>query len=147
MYALITGFMEAGESPQAGFTREVKEETSLDVTSLSLIGAYEFLRMNQVIIAYGVQAKGEVRLSPDLADYRLYEYDQAKCRPAGTVTQWPNGFDARESSPSFWIGRSAIERRQASSNGCYGLKYDATSPRSSAPSSPAECRSRVWASR
>jgi NAD+ diphosphatase len=85
MYALITGFMEAGESPQAGIAREVKEETNLDVTSLSLIGVYEFLRMNQVIIAYGVQAQGDVRLSPELVDYRLYDFDKVKCWPAGTA--------------------------------------------------------------
>jgi NAD+ diphosphatase len=33
MFALITGFMEAGESPQEGIAREVKEETNLDVRS------------------------------------------------------------------------------------------------------------------
>ena len=46
MFALITGFMEAGESPQEGIAREVKEETNLDVQSTTLVGAYEFLRMN-----------------------------------------------------------------------------------------------------
>jgi len=30
MFALITGFMEAGESPQEGVARELKEETNLD---------------------------------------------------------------------------------------------------------------------
>ena len=58
MFALITGFMEAGESPQDGIAREVKEETNLDVQSCTLVGAYEFLRMNQVIIAYHVVAEG-----------------------------------------------------------------------------------------
>ena len=37
-FALITGFMEAGETPQDGITREVFEETSLKVDSLGLIG-------------------------------------------------------------------------------------------------------------
>jgi NADH pyrophosphatase NudC (nudix superfamily) len=94
MYALITGFMEAGETPQEGITREVKEETNLDVTSLSLIGVYDFQRMNQVIIAYAVQAQGEVRLSPELVDWRLYGYDQVKCWPAGTgyaLADWLRG--------------------------------------------------------
>jgi NAD+ diphosphatase len=31
MFALITGFMEAGETPQEGITREVAEETHLQV--------------------------------------------------------------------------------------------------------------------
>jgi ADP-ribose pyrophosphatase YjhB (NUDIX family) len=77
MFALITGFMEAGESPQEGIAREVKEETNLDV-SANLVGAYEFLRMNQVIIAYHVVATGEVRLSPELVDYRLYDLDRTQ---------------------------------------------------------------------
>ena len=34
MFALITGFMEAGETPQDGITREVKEETALDAFCL-----------------------------------------------------------------------------------------------------------------
>src|SRR5215210_4735700 len=44
-YALITGFMEAGETPQEGIRREIQEETSLHAEELNLIGAYEFLRM------------------------------------------------------------------------------------------------------
>ena len=79
MYALITGFMEAGETPEGGITREIKEETSLDVTDLQLIGVYDFQRMNQVIIAYHAVADGEVQLSPELVDYKLYDYDAVKC--------------------------------------------------------------------
>ena len=62
MFALITGFMEAGETPQEGIAREVKEETNLDVTETHIVGAYDFQRMNQDIIAYHVVAEGEVRL-------------------------------------------------------------------------------------
>ncbi len=63
-FALITGFMEAGETPEQGITREIKEETQLDVLSLKLVGAYDFQRMNQVIIAYHALAQGTVSLSP-----------------------------------------------------------------------------------
>ncbi|HMT63993.1 MAG TPA: NUDIX domain-containing protein, partial [Ottowia sp.] len=66
MFALITGFMEAGETPRDGITREIKEETSLDVTALDLVGVYDFQRMNQVIIAFHAVCEGEVRLSPEL---------------------------------------------------------------------------------
>ena len=38
----------------------------------TLIGVYDFQRMNQVIIAYHALARGEIRLSPELAEYRLY---------------------------------------------------------------------------
>ena len=94
VYALITGFMEAGETPQDGIRRELKEETNLDALEVNLIGVYDFQRMNQVIIAYHVRAEGEVRLSPELVDWRLYAYDQVKCWPAGTgyaLADWLRG--------------------------------------------------------
>jgi ADP-ribose pyrophosphatase YjhB (NUDIX family) len=79
MFALVTGFLERGESPAAAVLREVKEETDLDADAADLIGVYEFARMNQVIIAYHVQARGTVRLSEELAEYRLIE--PARLRP------------------------------------------------------------------
>ena len=71
MYALITGFMEAGETPQQGIAREIKEETNLDATELNIIGVYDIQRMNQVIIAYHAVAEVEVKLSPELVEYKL----------------------------------------------------------------------------
>jgi len=94
VYALITGFMEAGETPQDGIRRELKEETNLDALEVNLIGVYDFQRMNQVIIAYHVRAEGEVKLSPELVDWKLYAYDQVKCWPAGTgyaLADWLRG--------------------------------------------------------
>jgi NAD+ diphosphatase len=101
MYALITGFMEAGESPQDGIRREIKEETNLDAGKLTLIGAYEFLRMNQVIIAYHAECEGEVKLSPELVDYRLYAYDQVRCWPAGTGYALADWLRGRGIEPQF----------------------------------------------
>ena len=91
MFALITGFMEAGETPEEGISREVAEETALEVLSLKLIGVYDFQRMNQVIIAYHALARGEVRLSPELAEYKLYRLEDLRCWPAGTgyaLAEW-----------------------------------------------------------
>ena len=83
MFALITGFMEAGESPEHGIRREVAEETALRVDALKLIGVYEFERMNQVIIAYHALARGEVTLSAELAEYKLFAPQDIVCWPAG----------------------------------------------------------------
>ncbi len=52
MFALITGFMEAGETPQEGIAREIAEETSLVTDALTLIGVYDFQRMNQIIFFF-----------------------------------------------------------------------------------------------
>lgn len=90
-FALITGFMEAGETPEAGIAREVLEETALRVEATTLIGVYDFQRMNQVIIAYHVAARGEVRLSPELAEYRLFAPQDVRCWSSGTgraLTEW-----------------------------------------------------------
>ena len=94
MFALITGFMEAGETPQEGVAREVTEETCLEVLSTRLIGVYDFQRMNQLIVAYHVLARGEVRLSPELAEYKLFAPADLVCWPAGTgyaLADWLRG--------------------------------------------------------
>ncbi len=102
MFALITGFMEAGESPEDGIAREVKEETNLDVDSLDLVGVYEFIRMNQVIIAYHAVARGEIVLSPELAEYKLYRPEDIKCWRAGTGYAVADWLTARGIAPQ-WI--------------------------------------------
>ena len=91
MFGLVTGFMEAGETPEDGIRREVAEETSLGVDALALIGVYDFQRMNQLIVAYHAVARGTVVLSPELADYRLVAPEKMRCWRAGTgyaVADW-----------------------------------------------------------
>jgi len=112
MYALITGFMEAGESPQEGIAREIKEETNLDATELKLVGVYEFLRMNQVIIAYHAVADGEVRLSPELVDYKLYDLPALRCWPAGTGYALADWLRTRGHEPVFFTAAENEERRR-----------------------------------
>jgi NAD+ diphosphatase len=101
MFGLITGFMEAGETPQEGIAREVAEETALEVMSLSLIGVYDFQRMNQVIIAYHALARGEVRLSPELAEYKLFAPQDIVCWPAGTGYALADWLRSRGHEPTF----------------------------------------------
>ena len=102
MFALITGFMEAGESPQEGVTREIKEETNLTVDTLDLIGVYDFQRMNQVIVAYHAVARGEIVLSPELVEYRLYRPQDIKCWRAGTGYAVADWLSARGIAPQ-WV--------------------------------------------
>lgn len=101
MFALITGFMEAGETPRDGIAREITEETNLRATSLDLIGVYDFQRMNQVIIAYHAVCEGEVKLSPELAEWRLFAYDQVRCWPAGTGYALADWLRSRGHEPQF----------------------------------------------
>ena len=83
-YALITGFLEAGEHPDEAVLREVKEETNLDAEMGSFVGHYTFRRMNQIIMIYHVKASGEIKLNEELDDYKLVPFDEVKTWPAGT---------------------------------------------------------------
>jgi NADH pyrophosphatase NudC (nudix superfamily) len=84
MFALVTGFMERDETPEEGIARELKEETNLDAQSISLIGVYEFIRKNELIIAYHVVADGEIALSEELVEYRLKPFEKVRPWTAGT---------------------------------------------------------------
>lgn len=84
VFGLITGFMEAGESPEQGICREVMEETNLRVKALRILGSWEFLRMNQVLVAYHVCVDGDVKLSPELLEYQWKTAQEARCWPSGT---------------------------------------------------------------
>lgn len=83
MFGLVTGYLEAGESPEAGILREVKEELGLDATLVSLVGVHTFELKNEVIVTYHVKAEGEVVLAEELAAYK--PVPEAKLRP------WPVG--------------------------------------------------------
>ena len=106
-FALITGFMEAGETPDGGIAREISEETNLQTSALKLIGVYDFQRMNQVIIAYHAVCHGDVRLSPELVDYRLYAFEDVLCWPAGTGYALAEFLKSRGHEPTFveWAKR------------------------------------------
>lgn len=112
-FGLVTGFMEAGESPQQGIEREVAEETSLQVDALSLIGVYDFQRMNQVLIAYHARARGEVVLSPELAEYRLFRPEAVRCWRAGTGYALADWLRGRGFEPQ-WIERPAVKQADES---------------------------------
>ena len=94
VFGLVTGFLEAGESPEAAVAREVKEELALDASALALIGVYPFERRNEVIIAYHVQAGGEIALNEELAEFRLVAPEKMRPWDFGTglaVRDWLAG--------------------------------------------------------
>ena len=92
-YSLVTGFMEANESPEEGIAREVKEEIGLDSEVGKLIGVYDFKQMNQIIIAYEVMlSDGEIKLEKnELVDYKVVQKRELRPWPSGTgqaVKKW-----------------------------------------------------------
>ena len=90
-FALVTGYLEAREDPQAAVVREVKEELGLDVTRTQLIGNYIFERKNEIMLCYHAVATGTVSLGAELAEYRRYAPADLKPWPRATgfaVADW-----------------------------------------------------------
>lgn len=90
-FALITGYLEAGEDPAAAVRREVKEELGLDVNSITPIGNYLFERKNEVMLCYHAIATGRVELSAELVEFRRYQPHELRPWPRATglaVADW-----------------------------------------------------------
>lgn len=62
-FSLIAGFLEAFESPEPAILRETQEELGLIGQTATFIGHYTFPQRNQIIIAYLVEATGEIQLN------------------------------------------------------------------------------------
>jgi len=94
VFGLITGFLEAGESPQAGVLREVREELDLEGQVVALVGVYPFEPRNQVLISFHVRAQGQVTLSDELEAYKAIAPEKLRAWPFGTgeaVRDWLAG--------------------------------------------------------
>ena len=58
-FGLVTGFMEAGETPEQGLLREVAEETALQPAGpATLLGVWDFQKKNELIVAYHLPVQG-----------------------------------------------------------------------------------------
>jgi NADH pyrophosphatase NudC (nudix superfamily) len=91
IYGLVTGFLERGETPEAGLLREVEEEIGLAGEIVEFIGYYSFVEMNQLILAFHVRVSGSIVLGEELADYRLIAPERLRPWPFGTghaVADW-----------------------------------------------------------
>lgn len=91
MYGLITGFLERAEDPARGALRELEEELGLQGEIVGLIGVYPFEQRNEVLIAYHVIARGEIRLSDEIEEVKRVEPARLRPWPFGTglaVADW-----------------------------------------------------------
>lgn len=91
MFALVTGFLEADESPEAGVLREVIEETGLQSEISSFVGAYPFEMRNELLLVFHVRATGAVTLSDELEEVKRIPKERLKPWPFGTglaVRDW-----------------------------------------------------------
>lgn len=83
-FGLITGFLEANETPEEGVLREVAEELNVSATIREFLGPYPFYRNNQLLLAYHVEAFGEPVPGEELAEIRQVPPELLKAWPFGT---------------------------------------------------------------
>ncbi len=90
-FGLVTGFLERGETPEQGVVREVKEETGLDAEVVGLIGVYDYVQRNEVIVAYHLRGRGVVAIGDEIEAVKPVAVDKLKPWPFGTghaVRDW-----------------------------------------------------------
>jgi NADH pyrophosphatase NudC (nudix superfamily) len=83
-HGLVAGFLEKGETPEDCVLREVKEELGLDGQIVDFVGYYSFTQRNQLILAFHVQAKGEIILGEELESVKLVRPDEVRPWKLGT---------------------------------------------------------------
>ena len=83
-FALITGFLERGETPEEGLLREVEEEVGMQGQIESFVGMYSFFEQNQLLLVYHVKTSGEVKLGAEIVEYKLEDKADVKPWPMGT---------------------------------------------------------------
>jgi NADH pyrophosphatase NudC (nudix superfamily) len=83
-FALVTGFLERGETPEECVLREVEEELGLQGEIAEFVGNYSFPEQNQLLITFHVVARGTVRLNEELIEYKLVPHAEVKPWAMGT---------------------------------------------------------------
>lgn len=101
MYGLITGFLEPREDPADGVVREVSEELGINAEIRTFIGAYNYARKNQLLLAYHLIGNGKITLNEELDEWFHVAKADAEYWPGGTgqaVRDWlrSQGYSPRQ---------------------------------------------------
>jgi len=79
-WALPGGFVDYGESLEAAAVREAREETSLEVQNLRLLGCYSDpgrdQRMHTISTVYIAEGQGQPRAADDAANLGIFRLEQ-----------------------------------------------------------------------
>lgn len=73
IFSIITGFLEADETPELASQRETKEELGLETLETNFLGIFPFQRANQIVIAYHIVATGEIHLNEELDEFKVVQ--------------------------------------------------------------------------
>ena len=80
-WTLPAGYLEQGESPDAGARREAEEEACADIEIRDLLGVYSILHISQVMMIYRARLKdGKFAAGHETSDARLFAWDEIPWR-------------------------------------------------------------------
>uniref|UniRef100_A0A831ZYD0 NUDIX domain-containing protein n=1 Tax=Desulfacinum infernum TaxID=35837 RepID=A0A831ZYD0_9BACT len=83
-FGIVAGFQEAGETPEEGILREVREELGLEGRIVDFLGHYAFAEKNQTIAAFHVRAEGPLVPGDEIAEVKALPPEKVKPWDAGT---------------------------------------------------------------
>ncbi|MEN9855206.1 MAG: hypothetical protein RLZZ157_332 [Pseudomonadota bacterium] len=74
-WTVPAGFMEEGETTQAGAAREAREEACVEISIDALLGIYEVPRISQVHFMYRGTIQSGFSAGPESLDVQMFAYD------------------------------------------------------------------------
>jgi ADP-ribose pyrophosphatase YjhB (NUDIX family) len=76
-WTLPAGYLELGETPEAGAVREAQEEAQADIAIDTLLAVYSVPRISQVQLIYRARLKSpEFAPGPESLDVRLFDWSE-----------------------------------------------------------------------
>lgn len=86
LFSLITGYLEKNETPEQAIIRETKEELGLEGEIDSFIGYYSFFAKNQILLAFSIEATGELITNHEITEVKLLSMQQLGSYSFGRLT-------------------------------------------------------------
>ncbi|MGF1462494.1 MAG: NUDIX domain-containing protein [Maricaulaceae bacterium] len=75
-WTLPAGYMEEGESVEAGAAREAREEACCEIAIDALIGVYSIPRISQVQLFFRASLASDIAAGPESEAVALYEWER-----------------------------------------------------------------------